>query len=161
MKTLKIYQNAIIGVLFSLIGLNIYFIVRTIMMLPTAESLQDHILLLVCLFFLLAILVTDTVNTFISKTKGSAFIRALALNDDLSLNTKFIVFCYIFGTISIGVIIYFVFVLAGFPLYFASFPRPLSYLIINVMGLTLLASIVTILFPHLAKADMNYTVRRR
>lgn len=160
MKTLKIYQYSIIVALIALAGLDIFFIVRTFMMLPDANPLQDFILLLVCLFFLLAMLVTGVVNTFISQKKGSAFLRALALNEDLTLNTKLIVFCYIVGALAIGAIIYFILVLLGFPIYFATFPVPLCYLIIGFMGLILVASVAIILFPYLGKADISYTRKR-
>ena len=75
---LKIYQNTLIICLSLLAALNIYFIVRTCMLFPTVESIQDNVILLVCLIFLLAIIVMDIINTALSKTKGSTFIKPLA-----------------------------------------------------------------------------------
>ena len=153
---LKIYQNALIVCLSLLALLNIYFIVRTAMLFPTVESIQDNVILLVCLLFLLAIIVMDVINTVVSKSKGSTCIKPLAFDDDKTKNTKFIVFCYIFGILSIGVIVYFILVLSGLDLFFSTFPRPLSYLIINLFSLTLLASIAIILFPYVGMDDISF-----
>ena len=158
---LKIYQNVLIVLLTLLAALNIYFIVCTIMLFPTVESVQDNVILLVCLLFLLAIIVMDIVNTFISKTKGSTFIKPLAFDDDKTINTKFIVFCYIFGVISIGVVIYFALILSGMELYLSNFPRPLSYLIFNLFLLTLVASVSIIVFPYVGLSDISFQKKNR
>lgn len=158
---LKIYQNSLIICLSLLAALNIYFIVRTCMLFPTVESIQDNVILLVCLIFLLAIIVMDIINTVLSRTKGSTFIKPLAFDDDKTLNTKFIVFCYIFGAISIGVIIYFILVLSGVELFFSTFPRPLSYLIVNLFSLTLLASVAIIVFPYVGREDISFQMKNR
>lgn len=110
---LKIYQNTLIVCLFLLAALNIYFIVRTSMLFPSVESVQDNVILLVCLVFLLSMIILGIFNIFVSKKRGSTFIKPLAFDDDQTKNTKFIVFCYIFGVISIGVIVYFILVLSG------------------------------------------------
>ncbi|MBE6142170.1 MAG: hypothetical protein E7175_04975 [Erysipelotrichaceae bacterium] len=158
---LKIYQNSLIVALIALALLNIYFIVRTAMLFPTVESIQDNIILLICLLVLLAMLVMDVINTFVSKTKGSTFIKPLAFDDDTTVNTKFIVFCYIFGVISIGVIIYFILILSGVQLFFSTFPRPLAYLIVNLFSLTLLACVAIILFPYVGRGDISFKKKNR
>ena len=131
------------------------------MLFPTVESIQDNIILLICLLVLLAMLVMDVINTFVSKTKGSTFIKPLAFDDDTTVNTKFIVFCYIFGVISIGVIIYFILILSGVQLFFSTFPRPLAYLIVNLFSLTLLACIAIILFPYVGRSDISFKKKNR
>ena len=158
---LKIYQNSLIVCLILLALLNVYFIVRTIMLYATTDSIQDNTILLVSLIVLLAMLVMNIINTFVSKTRGSTFIKALAFDDDSTLNTKFIVFCYIFGVISLGVIIYFILILCGLDLYFSQFPRPMSYLIVNVFSLTLLSSVAIILFPYFGKEDISFKKKKR
>ena len=158
---LKIYQDVLIVCLSLLAALNVYFIVRTAMLFPTVESIQDNVILLVCLIFLLAIIVMDIVNTVISKKRGSTFIKPLAFDDDTTKNTKFIAFCYIFGIISIGVIVYFILILAGVELYFSTFPRPLAYLIVNLFSLTLLASVAIIVFPYVGTSDIAFQKKNR
>ncbi|MCR4880138.1 MAG: hypothetical protein K5906_04205 [Bacilli bacterium] len=161
MNKLKLYQNGLIGALGLLLALNIYFIVRTCMLFPTTDSIQDNVILLVCLVFLFVMIVMDIINTFVSKKRGSTFIKPLAFDDDLTINKKFIIFCYVLGVISIGVIVYFILVISGLNLYFASFPRPLHYLIINLFALTLLASIAIILFPYVGRSDIAFKKKNR
>lgn len=158
---LKIYQNSLIVALIALAALNIFFIVKTAMLFPTVESIQDNVILLISLIILLAIIVMDIINTFVSKTKGSAFIKPLAFDDDKTVNTKFIIFCYIFGVISIGVIVYFILILCGMELFFSTFPRPLAYLIINLFSLTLLACIAIIVFPYVGTSDISFQKKNR
>lgn len=161
MKKLKIYQTGLLISLGLLIALNIYFIIRTAMLFPGAPSIEDLVLLMVGLVVLLAILVLDFANTIYSKKNGSTFIKALAFNNDREVNTKFIVFCYFFGAISIGVIIYFLFVLAGFDLPFGNFPQPFKYLIINLFSLTLLICVAVILFPVMGREDKAFKIKVR
>ena len=122
---------------------------------------EDNVILLISLIILLAIIVMDIINTFVSKTKGSTFIKPLAFDDDKTVNTKFIVFCYIFGAISIGVIVYFILILCGMELFFSTFPRPLAYLIINLFSLTLLACIAIIVFPYVGTSDISFQKKNR
>ena len=158
---LKIYQNSLIVCLSLLAALNFYFIVRTSLLFPSVESVQDNVILLVCLVFLLSIIILGIFNIFVSKKRGSTFIKPLAFDDDQTKNTKFIVFCYIFGVISIGVIVYFILVLSGLNLYFSSFPRPLSYLIINLFSVTLLTTIAVILFPYVGMEDISFKKKKK
>ena len=158
---LKIYQTLLLTCLFILAGLNVYFIIRTAMLFPTVDSIQDNVILLVCLVFLLAIIVMDIVNTFVSRKRGSTFIKALAYDNDTTKNVKFIAFSYIFGVISIGVIVYFILILCGVNLYFSNFPVPLCYLIINLFSLTLVACVAVILFPYLATSDISFQKKNR
>ena len=158
---LKAYQYSIIVTSILEILLNLYFIVRTIILMIGQESLQDYILLLVCLVMLLVILVMHVTNTFISKKQGSTFIKPLAFDNDTEVNTKFIVFCYIFGAISIGVIVYFILILSGMQLYFSHFIRPVSYLIVNLFTVTLTDAIFIILFPYLGRSDLAFSKKNR
>jgi len=161
MRKLKIYQAGLLISLGLLIALNIYFIVRTALLFQGAPSIEDLVLLTVALVVLLVILVLDFVNTIYSKKNGSTFIKALAFNNDREVNTKFIVFCYFFGVISIGVIIYFLFVLNYSELPFGKFPTPFKYLIINLFSLTLLISIAVILFPYMGRSDPAFKIKQK
>ncbi len=63
--------------------------------------------------------------------------------------------------VAIGVIIYFLFVLAGFDLPFATFPQPFKYLIINLFSLTLLICVAVILFPVMGREDKAFKIKVR
>lgn len=156
MRKLKIFQNTIIVVMSLLAALNIYFIVRSIMMTPTVENVGNHVLFIVCLFLLLALIGLNIGNTIFSKKNGSTFLRPLAFEIDGSLNTKFIVFCCIWMAIAIACIVYFLLILFGVELYFSTFPRPLLYLIVNLLLLTLADAIFIVLFPVFGREDPSF-----
>lgn len=160
---LKIYQRGILVALALLIALNIFFIVRSIIIQVNTvnPNTSDFIIFMIALVVLLAILVMDFINTVVSLKKGSTFIRALAYNNDTEKNTRFIVFCYIFGVISIGVIIYFIFVLCGMTEFFTFASYPAIFLIINTFALALVACITIILFPILGKEDISFKVKKK
>ena len=158
---LKLYRYAIIVVTSLLILLNLFFIVRTIILMIGQEGLSDYIIILVCLVMLLVILIMHIVNTFVSMKAGSTFIKPLAFDDDATKNTKFIIFCYVFGAISLGVIVYFILILSGMELYFSHFIKPVSFLIVNLFSVTLTDAIFIILFPYLGKEDLAFSKNNR
>ena len=160
---LKAYQTGLLVALGLLAALNIFFIVRSILIFASLEekNTSDFIIFMLSLVVLLAIIVMDFINTVVSKKRGSTFIRALAYNDETTINTKFVVFCYIFGAISLAVIIYFVLTLCGVKTYFTDFTPYALFLIVNTFALALVACLAVILFPILGKEDISFKVKKK
>lgn len=154
---IKYYRFAIFVVTALLLALNLFFIVRTVMIMTSVENVLDYVLLLVSLFLLTTMMVMHIVNTAISIKYGSAFIRPLIIDEQGFIITKFMGFTYVFMVISAGVVTYFMLVLFGVPLYFSSMLRPVSYLILNLFALTLTDCIFIVTYPLVANQD----IRRR
>lgn len=154
---LKTYRILVYVVMTLLACLSIYLIVRTSMLFAVeGTNIADNVIFIICLVFVLVLEVMNILNTRTSIKRGSTFVRPLVYDDDDTYNNKFIIFCYVFGVISLGVLIYFILLVTGVAPKNFNFPIPLYYLILNVFALTLAICVLVPLFKLTGKQDPSF-----
>ena len=150
---LKIYRISLFICLFLIAGLTIFAIVRSIILFSSIKNTADAVMYIVALFVLLAFIGLEIGNTFVSLKQGSTFAKALAFDNDGTLNKKGLVIFSLMGLACLAAVIYFLLLLCGLNLYFAFFAKPMQYVIFLVFLTGFINALFILLFPLLGRED--------
>ncbi len=151
---LKIYRTFLLAFLFSLAGLNVFFFAKTIMGYSSYESTSDFIIFMLVLLVMLAFIVLEIGNTFVSFKNGSTFIKALVYDKDEVLNKRGLIIYGTLALISLGVTIYLLLLILGNDnLYFAFIAKPMQYLAFLFFSTMLVDMCFVLIYPLLKIKD--------
>ena len=109
--------------------------------------------LLLCFVLLIAFIILEIVNTFLSFKTGSVFIKSLVYDNKNSLNLPFLVILAIIGLFSIGGLVYALYIISNPSpnLLLGESPLMLKNLLISVFSMLIADISAILLFPVLGK----------
>lgn len=155
---LKVYRISLLGALIASLGIDIFFLVQAIINIINSTNIDhsDEIMFIIGFVLLILFVGLEIVNTVISFKNGSAFIKNLTYNQDLSLNRNLL---YVSGGISILsliAIVYFslLFALSNMP--FGNLAYGMKTVILGFFIITFVDSLFITLFPLVAKEDKSF-----
>lgn len=149
---LKIYRIALLTSLFLLFGLNMFFVVLTIMKMATTDNVSDNILFLLALFVASACIFLEIFNTFISFKNGSNFIRVLCY-DKQTLVKKTLVLAGIFLFVFLSLTVYTILLVSGLDLPLSGLANELLYMVIVFFATICVDAIFILFYPLVAQED--------
>lgn len=151
---LKIYRTILLTLLFAVvlltIGLGVFSFID---LLKKPDDVLDNLVLLLCFVLLIAFIILEIVNTFLSFKTGSVFIKSLVFDDKNALNLPFLVILAIIGLFSIGGLVYALFIISNPSpnLLLGESPLMLKNLLISVFSMLIADISAILLFPVLGK----------
>ena len=155
---LKVYRISLLTCLLISIALTLYFLVLSIINLIglDKENMMDGFMYTLCLVLNLAFLGLEIFNTFRSYKTGSNFAKNLSINEDGSLNQRFLVIIGFIDVFAIAGIIYLSIIYKGV------YDLPLNELapLAKAVSIDFLVTVVVnityiLLFPLLGKQDQS------
>lgn len=144
MKKLTLYRIILLTLLTTIIGITIYFIIKTCLAISTYEDKSDVIMFLICDILLITFIGLEIFNTIVSISKGSSFIAHLVYSEDNAINKSTLIVSSLLLLLSISSTIYFCLRLYDIGSIFTNFSLELDYLII-AFSLTLFVDSLSVL----------------